>query len=495
MTDQKGSYKQIVKATTIFGGANLFKVLAALLKGKLLALFLGPDGMGINSLFVSSTNVITNVTGLGLNFSAVRNISQAKESGDISKFSKTLSVFKKLVMFTALFGFAATILLSPLLSRFTFGSDKYVISFVLLGLMVFFTALSSGYASIIQGVRDIKNYGKQIVVSSLLSLVAIAPLYYFFRMDAIIPALIAGAFITYLVVLYYSKESGAIKVNVGRREVIAEGREMLKLGIAMMVATSIGALMHYLINTFVTNYGSLSDQGLYQAAISITNQSVGLIFSAMAVDFYPKLAAVCNDNSKVREMVNQQGEVMVLISAPILAMLVVFSPLAIRVLLSAEFLPSADMVRIFALGMLFKATSYSIGAIAFAKGDKRVFFVLEGLYTNFSMLLFLALGYIVGGLMGLAWSFTIMHAVYLAVIIFVTGKLYEYRLSANYIKIFLIQLFFITTAAVSSLVLDNVSAIAVGISTIALSFIFSYRELDKLIGVKSLLDKVLKRKV
>jgi O-antigen/teichoic acid export membrane protein len=494
MADQKDSYKQIVKATTIFGGANLFKVLAALLKGKLLALFLGPEGMGINSLFVSSTNVITNVTGLGLNFSAVRNISQAKESGDVNKFSRTLSIFKKLVMFTALIGLASTIILSPLLSRFTFGSDKYIISFVLLGLMVFFTALSSGYASIIQGIRDVKNYGKQIVVSSLLSLVAIAPMYYFFRMDAIVPALIAGALITYFVVRYYSKETGAVKMNVGGREVIGEGREMLKLGIAMMVATSIGALVHYLINTFVTNYGSLSDQGLYQAAMSITNQSVGLIFSAMAVDFYPKLAAVCKDNSRVKEMVNQQGEVMVLISAPILGILVVFAPLAIRILLSAEFMPSADMVRIFALGMLFKAASYSIGAISFAKGDKRVFFILEGLYTNFSILLFLAVGYAIGGLMGLAWSFTVMHAVYLAVIIFVTGKLYKYRLSANYIKIFLVQLFFITTAAMSSLVLDNIYATAVGISIIALSLVFSYRELDKLIGIRLLIDRLLKRK-
>ena len=493
MTDQKGSYKQIVKATSVFGGANLFKVLVSLLKGKVLALFLGPDGMGINSLFVSSTNVITNITGLGLNFSAVRNISQAKESGDINKFSKTLAIFKKLVLFTALFGLISTLLFSPLLSHFTFGSNKYILSFAILGLMVFFTALSSGYASIIQGVRNIKNYGKQIVVSSVVSLLVTAPLFYFFRMDAIVPSLVIGALITFGVSKYYSRGIETIDVKVTKGDIVKEGRDMLKLGVAMMVATSIGALVHYLVNTYISYSGSLSDQGLYQAAMSITNQSIGLVFSAMAIDFYPKLAAVCNDNTKVSQMVNQQGEVMMLISAPILSILVVFAALAIRVLLSAEFMPSVDMVRVFALGMFFKSASYSVGAISFAKGEKKVFFILEGLYTNFSILLFLVAGYAYGGLMGLAWAFTAMHFVYLLVILVVTKKLYSYKPSLVFIKIFLVQMLIISSAMITTNI-DNKNLAAVsGIIVIIVSVIYSYKELDKLIGIRSIVEKFIKR--
>jgi hypothetical protein len=61
----------------------------------------------------------------------------------------------------------------------------------------------------------------------------------------------------------------------------------------------------------------------------------------------------------------------------------------IRVLLSEEFLHISGLIRVLAFGMIFKAASYSIGAISYAKGDKKVFFLMEGGYTNLSFLIFL----------------------------------------------------------------------------------------------------------
>lgn len=37
---------------------------------------------------------------------------------------------------------------------------------------------------------------------------------------------------------------------------------------------------------FISNFGSLKDVGLYQAANSITNQYVGVVFAAMGADFF-----------------------------------------------------------------------------------------------------------------------------------------------------------------------------------------------------------------
>ena len=47
MDQSKESYKQILKATSVFGGVQIFKIVIDLLKSKIIALFLGPEGVGM----------------------------------------------------------------------------------------------------------------------------------------------------------------------------------------------------------------------------------------------------------------------------------------------------------------------------------------------------------------------------------------------------------------------------------------------------------------
>ena len=50
----KNSYRSILKGTSIFGGVQIFQIAVNLIRGKFVAMFLGPTGMGISSLFNSS---------------------------------------------------------------------------------------------------------------------------------------------------------------------------------------------------------------------------------------------------------------------------------------------------------------------------------------------------------------------------------------------------------------------------------------------------------
>ena len=52
------SYRSILRGTSFFGGVQVFQVLINLVRGKLVAMLLGPAGMGVSALFVSSSNTI-----------------------------------------------------------------------------------------------------------------------------------------------------------------------------------------------------------------------------------------------------------------------------------------------------------------------------------------------------------------------------------------------------------------------------------------------------
>lgn len=493
MQDSK-AYKSIFKATSLFGGVKVIQIFLNLLRGKIIAILLGPSGVGLNSLFMSPITMISNVTSLGLNFSAVRDIAKANESGNISKLSFIIKIFKKWILATALIGLLSVIVFSKILSSYTFKNSDYTLSFILLSFVVFFGALTAGNASILQGTRNLKSYAMHSLAGSFVALVVSAPLYYFYGIKAIVPALVLSAIITFLYSVYYVSKVKTVQTDVSLIETYKGGKEMLKLGITMMLATSIGSAVHYFINTFISSYGSIADLGFYQAGMNITSQSVGLVFSAMAIDYYPRLAAISEDNNKVRKMANQQGEITMLIAAPVLASVIIFTPLVISILLSSDFLVIIDFIRILSLGMIFKAASYSIGAISFAKGDKKVFFFLEGIYMNASILLFSIIGYRINGLMGLALGYLLMHFIYFIIINVVTYVKYDFYISRDLAKILLVCILLVIVLFLSSIFIVGALKHIVSLSILGVLFYYSYYNLNKLIGIKEMVLKFLKKR-
>ena len=105
----------------------------------------------------------------------------------------------------------------------------------------------------------------------------------------------------------------------------------------MVLSTVIQTLTMYLVNLFIRIHGNISDVGLFQAGMQITNISIDLVFTAMAGDFYPRLAAICKDKEQANVLVNQQAEVASLICTPILIGMLTFCPVLIQIFLSIYF--------------------------------------------------------------------------------------------------------------------------------------------------------------
>ena len=79
---EQSSYRQIFKATSLFGGVQVFQILIGIIRTKFVAVLLGTTGVGIMGLFNAPLQLILSVTGLGITFSAVRDISEAYGSND-----------------------------------------------------------------------------------------------------------------------------------------------------------------------------------------------------------------------------------------------------------------------------------------------------------------------------------------------------------------------------------------------------------------------------
>ncbi len=101
-TKETNSYRSIFKATSLFGGLQVYQILIGIIKSKFIAILLGPAGMGIMGLYQSTLDLIKSISAFGLEQSAVRDISEANGSGNTIRISRTISTVRRLVWLTGL---------------------------------------------------------------------------------------------------------------------------------------------------------------------------------------------------------------------------------------------------------------------------------------------------------------------------------------------------------------------------------------------------------
>ena len=422
----ENSYKSILKGTSMFGGVQLFQILINLIRGKFVAMILGPEGMGITSLFISSSNAIQKFASLGLNLAIVREMAERANNKEAAAGFIGLSL--RILGATSLLGALVCIIFAVPLSRLTFGTDDMAWQFVLLSIAVAFGIASSGVLSILQGLHEVKRLSKASIAGGLTGLFVGVPLYWLYGNNGIVPAMtVLSAVMFFFYYLSLRQTTGIRPVRQLTSDHKAIIKRLIGLGIILMAGDLIGTSVTYCINLFISRIGTDYDLGLYQAANSATAQYSGMVFTAMAMDYFPRLTKAANDNDLMHGIVNRQSEIVSLIIAPAACLLILTAPLVIQVLFTHKFDPILPLMRWMGLGITLRALIVPMGYITFAKNNKKVFFVLEGLFCNFLTLSLSCIGFYFFGLLGLGYALVADNAICIIVYYIVNHHLYGYH--------------------------------------------------------------------
>jgi O-antigen/teichoic acid export membrane protein len=472
-------YKSILKATSIFGGTQVIQILVGLVRSKFVAILIGAAGMGLSSMYLSSLTMIITIFGLGINSSVVRDLSKAFDEHDMERFALIIKVFRRILYVLSIAGLLCVIAMSPFLSEWAFKSPNKALDYGFLSSIVFFTLLSQGNTALLVSQRKIKSTALCSLIGSIVTLLTSVPFFYFFGLNGVVPGLIVSTFADYLITYLFVRHIRLAECHIGRKEIISLGKPMIALGVAMVLASLLGNITTYLINLSITRLGGLSDLGLFNAGMSMTMQSITLVFSAMAADYYPRLVASFSDDKRMNDTINRQSEILLYLGVPILSVFMVASPLIITILLSPEFQVIKDFIRILCLGMLFKAASYALGYVSFAKGDKYIYVFLEGIYGNvFNFILSIGMYYL-WGLIGLAYSFVINYVLYFIIISVVDKKRYHYARSKSLRKVLVYSILSLAVLLSFSYLLHGYVYYIVGCSFTAVIVFYNLKKLNE----------------
>lgn len=492
MSEQQSSYRQVMKATSIFGGLQLFQILITIVRSKVIAVLIGSTGFGVMGLLTSTTGLLSSLTNFGLGTSAVRNVASAYSCDDKNKVELVIAILHKFVIVTGVLGTVLTVMLSPLLSKYTFGNSEYTLSFVLVSISLFFTQLSVEKNVLLQGSRSIKYLAKSGFIGSFIGLVISIPIYYFFRLNGIVPAIIVSSVITFFISWYYANMTSVNVAKISFKYAFSEGKEMLYMGLMLSSSLIITQIASYIIRIYIRYEGGIEEVGLYLAGFAIINNYVGMVFTAMATEFYPRLSGVADEMSKATRVINQQAEITILILAPILILFISFANIGIKLLYTEQFMGVNTMLQWAALGMFFKGASFPIAHIFLAKGASKLFFVNETV-ANIYILIFNICGYKYAGIQGVGVSFLLGYFLYFIQVYYVAKSEYKYKIERSFIYILLIQFSISTLCLFVSTHLSEPNSLLSKTVFIILVFSISFFFLNKRMNLKDFLERFISK--
>lgn len=435
--ERTDSYSHILKYTGLFGGVQGLGILVGIIRNKLVAVILGPQGMGLVSLFNSTIKLVSDSTNFGISMSAVRRISEDFDKGDDEKVAHAVSIVRYWSLLTALLGTFLCVVLSPLLSRFTFSWNGHTLHFICLAPIVGLTAITGGELAILKGVRQLKHLAAISVYNMLAALFISVPIYYFFGQKGIVPSLVLMALAQMLLTIVCSYRLYPLHFEHGKG-LFHDGISMIKLGTAFVVAGLFGSGADFLIRSYMNNVAGIETVGLYNAAFMMTMTYVGMVFSAMETDYFPRLSGVSHFGVTFTTTVNRQIEVMILLAAPLLVAFMIGLPVLLPLLYSGKFKPALDMMQIVVFAMYFRALKLPVEYIPLAKGDSKSYMLLE-VVDDIAIVFLVIFFFEQFGLRG-AGIGILLAAIFDFVMVFVYAKWkYKYSVSADVIRYALIQ--------------------------------------------------------
>lgn len=435
--ERQAGYAHIIKYTGLFGGVQGLNILMALVRNKLVALLLGPTGVGLLSLFNSTIRFMSDSTNLGLGMSAVKHISEAFAAGDDRTVAQSVRTIRAWSLITGLAGTLLCAMLSPLLSKYTFGWGQHTLHFLLLSPVVGITAVTGGETAILKGTRRLGGLARISVYNVLAALALSVPLFFLWGDRAIVPSIFIVALAQMLLTIAYSYRLYAprLTMNAG---VLRRGKGIIRLGVAFLFAGMFGSGADFIIRSFLNHMGSPDMLGLFNAGYMIVMTYAGMVFSAMETDYFPRLSAISNVGTQLNDTINKQIEVSLIIIAPMLVALVVGLPLIIPLLYSKAFTPVVPMAQTAALALYVRAVKLPVAYLPLARGDSSSYLLMETLYDVVLVVLCIVC-YNTWGLNGMGWAILGASIFDFFILISYMHYHYGYILSARVMRVALCQ--------------------------------------------------------
>lgn len=416
----------VVRALGLLGSAQGVGMLCSLIRNKLIALWIGPSGIALAGILNSALEMTGALAQQGIRTSAV---GEAAAAAHTPRMPRIAAVIDNCGMLVGIAGAAVMLLLAPWLSHLSFGGYGYTWAFVIIAAAVALNAFIASRQAIAQATGSLSRIASASLTGSVAGLLLSVPLIYFLRLDGLPWVIVVYSAVTAAAYLWPRLRIDGMRLpRVGLRDTLRESSHLLRLGVWLALSSAIDWGVSYIFLSWLNAHGGDTATGLYQSGYAVAVRYVGVLFSAIAMEFYPRLSTRVNRSMRHPALlIAHETGVVLRIAVPAVALIILLGRYVMTILYSSDFAGAATFMSLAAAATPLRALSWCTAFLIIARGDGHIYMLVE-LVSGIICLALSISGYLFLGLTGIGIGFVIWYMLYSLIVVTVTRSRYGLRL-------------------------------------------------------------------
>lgn len=405
--------RRVMRLMGMFAGLQSLSIVCSVVKMKLVSIWLQTAGVALFGILTTAQETIATFTDLGLRQSTVRDV--ASEAGNSSRLARVAMLVRRWSVLAGLLGAVIMVALSPALGEWFFDDFTGCVPFVLVAVAMFFNCLMYGEQSLLQGTGRLKALARGSLWGTVNGLLVSIPMFRWLGMVSVpLSFIVYSLSIWGFTALVRYKPSEKVRAP-GLKQLWHEGKGFVRLGILMSMAAFVTSISRLIFIGFLTRYASLDMTGLFQAGDTLVNRYVGLIFTAIGMEFFPRIVTTIRSRQRTSVYLNHEVALLLYVVTPVALLFILCRQWIVQLLYSSEFMEILPFISLAVTGTVFKALSWCLGICIIARGDGRLYLITEGIDAVMSLGLLIG-GYLLWGLTGLGWAYIVWNLGYVVIV-------------------------------------------------------------------------------
>ncbi|OZO02440.1 O-antigen flippase [Pseudomonas sp. IB20] len=402
--------------------AQASKILVGFCVLKLIALYLGADGLGKLGHFMSLVSITVLLAGGGISHGVIKYVAEFKDSRFKLHRLFSTSIFYALSF--CLVSFVLLIVFSGEISALVFGQRENYWVVVVLAVAQFVFAFNIVFSGFFNGLGKLRVNASVQVISNILVLPIIWWLISAWGVPGASIAMVAMFTMPALIALFFLKGMPLFRMIKWQKFDITLGKHFSRFGLMLLVSALMFPVVEIIIRESLITQVGYAQAGIWQGSIKLSSAYIGF-FSVFLASYYMPLVSSTQDKAVIK---TQVVKFMLLVMAAFVAggsVLYFGRSFFIPVLLSSEFHELEGYIIYQLIGDFFKVSAYVVGFVAVAKAATKLYILSEVLQALLFVGLTFTVGREVGGVYGVMYAYMLAYIIFF--VISIAGFIYWAR--------------------------------------------------------------------
>lgn len=441
--------RRLLRSTALLGAGSAATVVAAIVRSKVLAALLGPEGTGVIAQLSTLTAVLVPLATLGMGNGVTAMTADALARGNafLARRIHTTSL-----TLTGLVGIALALLAalaSPWLADAIYHDRGWTWVVLVGAATVPLSAIASLRVSLLQGHQAVKAMAGLTAIVAAAGMVAIVPLTWLFGMRGavahllVVPAVyvwVSGWLVERHARVPAEEPPPAVGERPARTVLIDRAllRPLVRYGSSALLVGFSSTLTVLILRSILVSKLGLGENGIYQVCIGISGLYMPLILGSITAIVWPQIAAQKRDEDTTATMRQATRLAFLLMTGAAGAMLA-GAPLWIPMFYSKKFLPALDLLPIQFLGDYFRTVAWMCSVWLVPKNRLRPWVLYDVVYGVVLLGVFFPLVDRIG-LRSVVFAYVAAHASHAALHYALARKALGFRLGPDNRRLLLASL-------------------------------------------------------